>query len=336
MRQCPNCGSQVSDKAVFCDQCGSRLPAPEPAVAETVVQAAPVTPPPAGGIPEDIVLCASCGAENVPGEVFCDVCGEPLESPQPAGQTVIPEAAIEEAAIEEAAIEEVVVEEVVVEEPVVEKVIVEEVVEEIVPEPAAPETLIEEVEIVEAALPEVEAAPAVSAPVASGTYCPVCGASTRASDTFCGSCGAALGGAVPMVTAAPAVAPAAAPVTPAPAAAVEEVVPVPVITGPYLQVKASSAHIPLTPQPELLVGRLDEVSGIEPEVDMTPHGGLDGGVSRRHAKLIYEGKAWFVLDLDSTNGTFVNGIEVKPRVRTPIKSGDQINFGDVELVFFAG
>ena len=76
--------------------------------------------------------------------------------------------------------------------------------------------------------------------------------------------------------------------------------------------------------------------GIEPEVDMTPHGGLDGGVSRRHAKFIYEGQAWFVVDLDSTNGTSVNGNVLAPKTRTALNEGDKIEFGEVEVVFYAG
>ena len=72
MPTCPNCGNQAAENAVFCDQCGARLPAPAP---EAVVE------PVAGGVPEGVLICPDCGAENVPGELFCDVCGNPLEAP---------------------------------------------------------------------------------------------------------------------------------------------------------------------------------------------------------------------------------------------------------------
>ena len=117
---------------------------------------------------------------------------------------------------------------------------------------------------------------------------------------------------------------------------VVEVVPEVVPAGPYLEIVESGAHILLVAQPELLVGRLDETSGIEPEVDVTPHGGLDKGVSRRHAKLLHEGRAWFVFDLDSTNGTQVNGKEVTPKTRTSINDGDKLTFGELEMIFHAG
>jgi len=93
-------------------------------------------------------------------------------------------------------------------------------------------------------------------------------------------------------------------------------------TGPYLEVVDSGAHIPLVAQPELLVGRLDEVSGIEPEVDMTPHGGFDAGVSRRHAKIHQKGNRFFIEDVGSANGTFLNGQRLTPYLPHPLQKGD--------------
>ncbi|MGD8904751.1 MAG: FHA domain-containing protein, partial [Anaerolineae bacterium] len=58
-------------------------------------------------------------------------------------------------------------------------------------------------------------------------------------------------------------------------------------------------------------------------------------VSRRHARLAWTGSGYVVEDLDSTNGTFVNG----ERVVGPhaLRSGDRLQLGDqVELAFHAG
>ena len=58
-------------------------------------------------------------------------------------------------------------------------------------------------------------------------------------------------------------------------------------------------------------------------------------VSRRHARLAWTGSGYVVEDLDSTNGTFVNG----ERVVGPhaLESGDRLQLGDqVELAFHAG
>ena len=56
----------------------------------------------------------------------------------------------------------------------------------------------------------------------------------------------------------------------------------------------------------------------------------DANVSRRHAELRQEGATWWVVDLDSTNGTEVNGKRV-PRAK--LAPGDTIMLGETSLVF---
>jgi pSer/pThr/pTyr-binding forkhead associated (FHA) protein len=97
-------------------------------------------------------------------------------------------------------------------------------------------------------------------------------------------------------------------------------------------VSASGAEIPLPAADEILIGREDPVSGIFPQVDLTPHGGEEGGVSRRHARLMVEGASYLVEDLDSTNYTFVNQQKLAPRTRQPLRDGDEIRCGRVALV----
>lgn len=97
-------------------------------------------------------------------------------------------------------------------------------------------------------------------------------------------------------------------------------------------VAASGAEIPLPRKEEIIVGREDPVSGIYPDVDLTPHGGEDGGVSRRHARIVVEGGNTYVVDLDSTNFTFVNKQKVAPGTRQQVQPGDEIRFGRVAVV----
>lgn len=53
--------------------------------------------------------------------------------------------------------------------------------------------------------------------------------------------------------------------------------------------------------------------------------------SRRHALLRYDGTQYTVVDLGSSNGTFVNNTEI--RDATPLNNGDRIIVGEHELVF---
>jgi hypothetical protein len=64
-------------------------------------------------------------------------------------------------------------------------------------------------------------------------------------------------------------------------------------------------------QEELLLGR-------HPGCDVVLS---DPGVSRRHARLFFRDGAWVVQDLDSTNGTIVNGVRVG---RCALRPGDQL------------
>jgi hypothetical protein len=86
---------------------------------------------------------------------------------------------------------------------------------------------------------------------------------------------------------------------------------------------------------EFLVGRPDVASGINPEINL---GDLDPtrSLSRRHAKLVRQGQLFFVREESGTvNGTFVNEERVKTGVDVPIKPGDRIRFGAVEVEFAA-
>ncbi len=53
-------------------------------------------------------------------------------------------------------------------------------------------------------------------------------------------------------------------------------------------------------------------------------------VSRRHARLWFDNGNWYLADLQSANGTMVNGERISQAV---LKDGDVINFGDEKVVF---
>jgi pSer/pThr/pTyr-binding forkhead associated (FHA) protein len=56
----------------------------------------------------------------------------------------------------------------------------------------------------------------------------------------------------------------------------------------------------------------------------------DANVSRRHAEIRQEGSAFWLVDLDSTNGVEVNGRRVR---RQKLEDGDTITFGSTDAVF---
>jgi pSer/pThr/pTyr-binding forkhead associated (FHA) protein len=59
----------------------------------------------------------------------------------------------------------------------------------------------------------------------------------------------------------------------------------------------------------------------------------DSRVSRHHAQLRYRNRQFWLADLGSTNGTFLNGERVS---ESALKDGDSISLGGLELTFREG
>ena len=52
----------------------------------------------------------------------------------------------------------------------------------------------------------------------------------------------------------------------------------------------------------------------------------EGGVSRKHARITRQGNQFFIEDLNSSNGTFVNGVRIS-NTPSPIRTGARIQLG---------
>jgi hypothetical protein len=80
---------------------------------------------------------------------------------------------------------------------------------------------------------------------------------------------------------------------------------------------------------EINVGRSDVAQNWHPELDVIPYGGgaPDLGVSRHQARLIRQNGGFAVIDVGSTNGTYVNGRAVPYNQPTPLHDGDTLSFG---------
>jgi hypothetical protein len=53
-------------------------------------------------------------------------------------------------------------------------------------------------------------------------------------------------------------------------------------------------------------------------------------ISRLHARIAYRDEEYFIQDLESTNGTLLNGVRVHKCV---LRNNDQIQIGDARLIF---
>jgi hypothetical protein len=172
-----------------------------------------------------------------------------------------------------------------------------------------------------------QSAPTVAAVPAGSEACPSCGALNPAGESFCSNCGSMLGAtAAATAAAAPAAAPvAAAPVMPAASA--------PAALSARLIVEADNQEFDLSGKDNVLIGREDAVSNIFPDVDLTPHGGEEGGVSRMHAHIFVENGQYMLEDENSTNFTFLNRQKLTAKTPTQLHDNDEIKLGRVLLRF---
>jgi len=71
------------------------------------------------------------------------------------------------------------------------------------------------------------------------------------------------------------------------------------------------------------------------DFDLSPYGALDRGVSRRHARLYVKASKLWITDLNSTNGTFLNGEQLKPNESKVVHRGSEVKVGHlpIEILF---
>lgn len=59
----------------------------------------------------------------------------------------------------------------------------------------------------------------------------------------------------------------------------------------------------------------------------------DYSASRVHARITHEEGGYFIEDLNSTNGTFKNGLRLQPYEKRKLENGDELRFGKTEYVY---
>ena len=95
----------------------------------------------------------------------------------------------------------------------------------------------------------------------------------------------------------------------------------------------SKEPLRVQPRPEIVIGRA-VMGETESVVDLTPFGAVEKGVSRRHAKLMFADSKYQLVDLESTNGTWVNEQKLKPNEPQVLRSTDMVRFGNLQLFVY--
>ncbi len=83
------------------------------------------------------------------------------------------------------------------------------------------------------------------------------------------------------------------------------------------------------------VGRRGSGYVPRPHVDLDRYGAFEAGVSRVHAALYREAGGFSVEDLESSNGTRVDGVKLNPNERHALNNASEVSLGNLNLrVFF--
>jgi len=93
----------------------------------------------------------------------------------------------------------------------------------------------------------------------------------------------------------------------------------------------------LTLDRDVVLGREHNEYGTpQPDVDLTPFGAVEKGVSRMHLKFVREMDTLMVIDLNSSNSTFLNGQRMMPFESRILRDADELRLGHLVIrVMFA-
>lgn len=92
---------------------------------------------------------------------------------------------------------------------------------------------------------------------------------------------------------------------------------------------AESVYLPYAKP--FTVGRRDTSGPLQADIDLSRYGAFEHGVSRIHAALYRTEDTLSIMDLNSRNGTFLNGQRLSPRVPYVLRNGDGVAFAKLPV-----
>jgi pSer/pThr/pTyr-binding forkhead associated (FHA) protein len=102
---------------------------------------------------------------------------------------------------------------------------------------------------------------------------------------------------------------------------------VPAEPGITLYIQEGEQAISLRLQARSVLGRADADRARQPDIDLSPFAAYEMGVSGLHAAVQHTTDGVQIVDLGSTNGTYVNGRRLIPSQYYVLRDGDEIRFG---------
>ena len=98
-----------------------------------------------------------------------------------------------------------------------------------------------------------------------------------------------------------------------------------------LHIVENGQILPLADRTEFTLGRSAEEQPIVPDVDLSAYNAYANGVSRLHAAIKLVKNRIVLVDLGSSNGTYLNGNRLASYLETPVAHGDLIYLGKLKI-----
>jgi hypothetical protein len=101
-----------------------------------------------------------------------------------------------------------------------------------------------------------------------------------------------------------------------------------------LQVGNFQAPIMVQIRDNVTLGRAGPQGNQTRYINLSPYGADEAGVSRQHLRLTRGGRAVYALDLNSTNGSKINGDPIPGGVECRITDGDELTLGRLKVYIY--
>ncbi|MBN1303781.1 MAG: FHA domain-containing protein [Anaerolineales bacterium] len=98
-----------------------------------------------------------------------------------------------------------------------------------------------------------------------------------------------------------------------------------------IQILENGQLLPLPDRTEITLGRIVQDQPFMPDIDFSPYNAYENGVSRLHAVLKRDQRKITIMDLGSSNGTYLNGKKIKANIASPLRNGDLVSLGKLKL-----
>lgn len=106
----------------------------------------------------------------------------------------------------------------------------------------------------------------------------------------------------------------------------------PKVQGVLFYIANQSQPIIIADEDVIRIGRKDAANNAYPTLDLSDYFGKELGVSRYHAEIIHNNGSYYIKDMGSTNGTWLNTTKIHPYSQTPIHDSDQVRLGHLTML----